>query len=199
LFIQIATLFIALILALALVSLFSHSKFGRFGQFFHGKSHSDGPLVSNTLVSRLLIWHTAIKAFLYHPIIGIGAYCFRFDSKYYCAIPKIFYKAFVQDLGPHITYLAVLTETGIIGFLGFVLFLLSTIRMALKSVAMADTENQKYFSLGMLILQIYILFSMCMTDAWLWGQCGMLWGIILGVSWANYQIITRSHGNLDYK
>jgi O-antigen ligase len=196
-FLQVIALFIVLVTTLAAINLFSPSLFARLFQP-HSAGTADS-LVSNTLISRLLIWHTSLNAFLHHPIIGIGAYSFRFDSKYYCVLPKMFYKAFVQGLSPHITYLEVLTETGIIGFISFLVFLLSTIRMALRSVTLARTKIQKYFSLGILNVKIYILFSMCMTDAWLWGQCGMLWGVILGISLANYNIILRENAILGNK
>ena len=52
-------------------------------------------------------------------------------------------------------------------------------------------ENERILSVVILFLQIYIFFSMFMTDAWLWGQCGMLWGFILGLSVANYNILSK--------
>ena len=149
--------------------------------------------MSNSIVSRFLIWHTALKAFFKHPIVGIGAYSFCFDSQFYRTIPLVLYKIWVKGMSPHITYLAVLTETGIVGFIGFAIFLVSTLRMGLKSVTHSITNGQKYFSLGIFIIQIYVFFSMAVTDAWLWGQCGMLWSMILGISLANYNIIMRSN------
>jgi O-antigen ligase len=96
-------------------------------------------------------------------------------------------------LSPHITFLANLAETGIIGFVGFLIFLGSSLWMGIKSVNLAFSEEQIFYSIIILALQFYILFSMFLTDAWLWGQCGMLWGVVLGLSIANYKIITQKN------
>ncbi len=148
---------------------------------------------SNTLLSRLLIWDTAWNAFKAHPIVGIGVYSFPFESATFSTIPKDLYKEFVAGLSPHITFLANLAETGIIGFVGFLIFLGSSLWMGIKSVNLAFSEEQIFYSIIILALQFYILFSMFLTDAWLWGQCGMLWGVVLGLSIANYKIITQKN------
>jgi O-antigen ligase len=188
------TLSTGIVVAIIVLSLIVPGIFERFADFFSKKQHisTDDPLVSNTLISRLLIWHTAFKAFLQHPFVGIGAYSFCFDSQYYRTIPIFLYKNWVQGLSPHVAYLAVLTETGILGFAGFTIFLISTLRMGHRSLRVSHSRLEKFFSLGILSLQVYVCFSMAVTDAWLWGQCGMLWSIILGISIANYKIIMRS-------
>jgi O-antigen ligase len=161
------------------------------------KKGGSGALVSSSLISRLLIWQAAFNAFLAHPIIGCGAYSFWTDSHYYSHIPNWLYKDWVQGMSEHETYFAVLTETGIIGFVGFITFLFSAIHLAFKSVVISVSAEQKYYSLGLLLLQIYVAVSMTMTDAWRWGQCGMLWGLILGFSCANYKSIMRSESTLE--
>jgi O-antigen ligase len=174
-----------------LLSIFIPEIFSRILEVFSSKHKALGSdsIVSNSLISRLLIWHTALNAFFHHPIVGIGAYSFCFDSQHYRTIPLFLYKDFVKDLSPHITYLAVLTETGIVGVIGFLFFLLSTLKMGYTSIKRSKTVTDKYFSFGIFIVQIYIAFTMSISDAWLWGQCGMLWSIVLGISVANYKII----------
>lgn len=190
----IAVLFVILITIM--LSLIFPNVFVRLTEFFSKNSIKPvigSQLVFNSLISRVLVWHTSLNAFLNHPIIGIGAFSFSFDSIHYFKIPTELYKLFVQGLSPHLTYLAVLTETGVIGLIGFIIFLYTTLKMTYKSLKFSLTENQKYYSLGILLLQIYIAFSMCVTDAWLWGQCGMLWSIVLGISVANYKMIIKSN------
>ena len=145
----------------------------------------------NSLLSRILIWDTAWNAFKEHPIIGIGAFSFPFESIKYYTISKELFDEFVKGLSPHVTFFANLTETGILGFIGFLILLTSSLGMALKSIKLANSEDQKFYSLIIFSLQIYIFFSMFLSDAWLWGQCGMLWGIVLGISISNYKIITN--------
>lgn len=148
---------------------------------------------SNTLLTRLLIWDTAWNAFKAHPVIGIGAYSFPFESSAYSTLPKDLYKEFVEGLSPHITFLANLAETGILGLLGFLLFLGASIRLGIESIKLAFSEEQIFYSIIILALQFYIMYSMFLTDAWLWGQCGMLWAVVLGLSIANYKIITNEN------
>ncbi|MHB8338474.1 MAG: O-antigen ligase family protein [Ignavibacteriaceae bacterium] len=147
--------------------------------------------VNSTLVTRVLIWLTAYNAFIQHPIIGIGAFAFPFSSHLYYTIPTILFKIYVEGLSTHITFLSTLTETGIIGTIGFLIFLITSLRIGFKSVKLSFSENERILSVVILFLQIYIFFSMFMTDAWLWGQCGMLWGFILGLSLANYKILLQ--------
>ncbi len=189
------------LLVVILLTLFSPSTFERFDELKQQnvltvKSESD--FYKNSLLTRLLIWDTALNAFKSHPIIGIGAYSFPFESVHYYTISKELFKDYVEGLSPHITYLAVLTETGILGFVGFIIFLISSIRLGLKSIHLAFTEQQKFYSLIILSLQIYIFYSMFLSDAWLWGQCGMLWGMVLGLSIANYKIITNLKVDVNF-
>ncbi len=195
-----SVIIILVLLVVVLLSLFSPSTFERFDELKQESAvtvRSESDLYKNSLMTRLLIWDTAINAFKHHPIIGIGVYSFPFESAQYYTISKELFKDYVKGLSPHITYLAVLTETGILGFIGFIIFLISSIRLGIKSLNLASTEQQKFYSLLILSLNIYIFYSMFLSDAWLWGQCGMLWGMILGMSIANYKIIKNSKVDAD--
>jgi O-antigen ligase len=147
----------------------------------------------NSIVTRILVWMTAWNGFLAHPIIGVGAFSFPFASKLYFDIPPALYRMFVEGMGPHITYLASLVETGIVGLVGFLVFLISSLRLALRAVRLSVTHEEQYLSSTLLLIQIYIAASMALTDAWLWSQCGMLWALILGVSVANFKLLAKRH------
>ncbi len=166
----------------------------RFDQLLGGEHLQIGSINdfgASSLVTRLLIWHTAVNAFLQHPIIGIGVFSFPYSSFLYFKIPPILFKSFVSGLSPHITFLASLTETGLIGFLGLVVFIISNLKLGFKAFHIANDKEARIISLILLSIQIYIVFSMFLTDAWLWGQCRMLWGVSLGLSLANYKISKR--------
>ncbi|BDQ04191.1 O-antigen ligase family protein [Ignavibacterium sp.] len=170
------------------------SAFGRFeelGKTFSMEIKSESDFGRSSLFTRLLIWDTALNAFNHHPIIGIGAYSFPFESVRYYTISKILYKEFVESLSVHIGYLAVLTETGLIGLIGFLILLYSIIRMSIKSVKISKTALDKYYSFVLFAFQIYIIISLLLTDAWLWGQCGTLWGLLAGLSVANHKILLK--------
>jgi hypothetical protein len=67
--------------------------------------------------------------------------------------------------------------------------LVFSLKTGFSSVKLSVTSEQKFFSTILLTLQIYIFFSMFLTDAWLWGQCGMLWGMVMGLLIANNKIV----------
>jgi O-antigen ligase len=159
------------------------------GEKFNYGSETDFGMSS--LLTRFLIWYTALQAFLKHPIIGIGAFSFPFESIQYSKIPPFLFKKYVDGLSPHETFITKLAETGIVGFSGFIVFLVSSFRVSFKAFKIAIKNEEKIISLILLAIQIYILFSMFLSDAWLWGQCGMLWGISLGISLVNYKILLR--------
>jgi len=135
----------------------------------------------NSLVSRLLIWSTAFNAFKAHPIVGIGVYAFQFSSRTYSTLPKILYKRFVEKRHPHQTFIAVLAETGLLGFSGFLVFYITALRCAFLSLKSAvDTQGKNYAFVAAIGVS-YCSVSMFFTDAWLWGQQLVLLGIIYGL------------------
>ena len=97
---------------------------------------------------------------------------------------------FARGSHPHITYLAVLVETGIIGLLGFLYFIFSIGKFALHS--MKSVQKASDFKRTLLINTsfVYVFISMGMTDAWLWGQFAVLLGFLLGLTVANHKIIS---------
>lgn len=190
-FLTISAVFVGVVGALFIVkpdSFKRHRELVSTEKVQHSKP-SMGAITNNTIGSRLLIWITALNGFIKHPIIGIGAYSFGFDSNRYNFLPKFLFKTFVEGLSPHITYLAVLTETGIIGMVGFMILIFFSLRLSFASVGISRTPEQKNISAGILLAHIYITFSMAFSDAWLWHQCAILWGFVLGISIANHNLL----------
>jgi len=143
----------------------------------------------NSLVTRYFIWTIAWDAFTSNSITGVGIYGFPFISEEYSKIDAFLYKTFVEKLTPHETFLAILTETGIVGFLGFIVFLTSTILFAIKNYLNSKSNKELFYSEIIMWLTLYTLFSMVITDAWLWGHGIVLWGLLIGMSIANQKII----------
>ncbi len=146
---------------------------------------------TNSLVTRAFIWHTALIAFERHPFIGIGFYSFPFESQLYYEIPKSFFKVYVEGRTAHSGYLALLTETGILGFIGFMILLIFTLKLALKSIKLSTSEEEKIISLIIFAFNVYITVSLIMTSAWFWGQQGVLFGILLGITSSNYKLLAN--------
>jgi O-antigen ligase len=145
----------------------------------------------NSFVSRAFIWHTAALAYLEHPVIGIGVYSFRYISRIYYKIPKSFYYLYVVGRTPHVTYLQVLTETGIIGLIFFVIFLVAIIRLMNKSAKLPKDKNDARLTLLINWSFVYIIFSMFMTESWLYGQYIVWMGVLLGFLVNNYKLMSN--------
>ncbi|MCF8412181.1 MAG: O-antigen ligase family protein [Melioribacteraceae bacterium] len=126
--------------------------------------------VKNSLVSRFFIWHTSFNAIAEHPIIGIGSYSFPFSNHLYYTIPEFLFEDYVKNNSPHVGYLAVLTETGVVGLLFFVLLIFNLIRFGIENVKMASDSEQKKFNLLIFVPLLYLIISLATTDAWLWRQ-----------------------------
>lgn len=147
----------------------------------------------NSLITRLMIWHTAYNAFRSHPLIGIGVNSFPFASGGYYAIPKFLYEDYVKGLTPHQTFIAVLAETGFLGFFGFVIMLLYFIRTTFIQFNLAKDHDEVEMSMIIFGINTYILFSMFVTDCWLWGHGAILWGLALGFAGANRNILEKKY------
>lgn len=150
-------------------------------------------LMGNSLMTRVLIWHTAINAFMAHPITGIGAYSFPFSSQIYYTIPKDFYLMYVKGLTPHQGYLGVMTETGIVGLAGFIIFLTMNLKLAFRNLRNSFSKEELTFSFMILISLIYVTISLIFTEAWIRGQQAILFGMLLGLSVLNSKILTKNH------
>ncbi|MCX6173163.1 MAG: O-antigen ligase family protein [Ignavibacteriales bacterium] len=134
----------------------------------------------NSFVSRAMIWHTALYAFLEHPVIGIGPYSFKHTSQLYYVIPKGFYDLYVEGRTPHITYLQVLTETGIVGFMAFLFFIIALIKLLVQSLKLLIERDDFIITLMIIWSLVYIIFSMMMTESWLYGPYIVWLGVLLG-------------------
>jgi O-antigen ligase len=149
--------------------------------------------VQSSMITRLLIWDTALNAFIKYPITGTGIYTFPFVSQNYYKFPTLLYNRYVKRLTPHETFFAMLTETGVIGFAGFLYLIFNMIRLNNRNLKFALTMEQKKYSLLIMFSSVYIILSMIITDAWLWGHGLVLWSIILGFSAATNRIISKQN------
>ena len=143
---------------------------------------------TSSLITRMLIWDTAIRAFSEHPITGIGVYGFSYASRQYARMPWFLYEKYVSGMSPHQTHFAALVETGILGWLGLLVFLASIVRYATRVIRQVSSERGRHFALAGAVAVVYCVSSMFFTDAWLWGQGIVLLGLVLGLVTANARL-----------
>jgi O-antigen ligase len=142
----------------------------------------------NSLITRMLIWDTAMKAFSAHPIVGIGVYGFSYVSLHYARMPWFLYEKYVAGMSPHQSHFAALVETGILGWLGFLVFLVAIVRYPIRAIREVKGERGRHYALVGAVAVVYCVVSMFFTDAWLWGQGIVLLGLILGLVTANVKL-----------
>jgi O-antigen ligase len=143
---------------------------------------------SSSLITRMLIWDTAYRAFSEHPVIGIGVYGFSYASRHYARMPWFLYEKYVAGMSPHQTHFAALVETGILGWMGLLVFLTAIVRYAIQVLRRVNGERGRHFALVGAVAVVYCVSSMFFTDAWLWGQGIVLLGLVLGLVTANGKI-----------
>jgi O-antigen ligase len=136
----------------------------------------------NSLLTRVLIWDTALNAFKAHPILGIGMFSFPRVSATWATIPESIHDLYVEGRSPHIGYLMVLCEAGMVGLAGFLVFVGAWLITAMRSVEKHPHESIlqcRFLALG---TTTYLALSLVVTDAWLMGNGSVVLGGILGLS-----------------
>jgi O-antigen ligase len=107
------------------------------------------------------------------------------------------FEDYVKGKTPHVTFIAVAVETGLIGLFAFLFFLIASLKFSYDSIKHSRSFEDTSFSLLLFGPLIYITISMLMTDAWLWGQGMILWGILLGFNLWNRKRIFLKNINRD--
>lgn len=103
------------------------------------------------LSSRLVLWERAIMEFLRHPLLGIGWYGFRYvDGLSGNALES-------ASSGAHNCYIELLCDSGIVGFITFVLIAGMSIRSTVQNFKIAEKiEDKKCLSVSFAI-QFFVL------------------------------------------
>jgi O-antigen ligase len=169
----------------------------RFSSLNLGQDYGLEAGTTNSMISRLMIWDTALHAYHSSPIVGIGMYSFPYSSRRYSALPDFLYDDYVYSVTPHLGYLTVLTETGIIGMIGFLYLLIGILRISYKAHMAAVSDEQKYVVFTVSMILIYIMISLGVSDAWFSDSGIMIWGVFLGLLGALIKnILTVNHNKV---
>lgn len=119
--------------------------------------------VSN--LERINRWKSAIKMFEERPVLGFGPGTYQFQYAPYQELrDKTVISSNFGDAGnAHSEYLMYLSETGIFGFLTFLILSLYLVRMGFQLYRNAKNETTRYLALGILLslttLLVHSLFN----------------------------------------
>jgi O-antigen ligase len=150
-------------------------------------------LGTSSIITRILLWDTAINAFKAKPITGIGIYTFSRLSQQFCTFNKKLYKKYVMGLSPHLGYLMILCETGIIGLIGFLFFIFSILFLSLKNLSLCRTAKDRQIALTITSLFLYVTFSIGVTDLWLLGHGIVFLGLITGFIGSQHLLLLKTN------
>lgn len=149
----------------------------------------DGRVISNSLETRILIWITAINTFKHNPVSGVGYLKFSEVSENYNILPDILFTEIVKDLDAHTTYLNFLCETGIIGLIAFISYILTIYYFSLKSIKLSKRNFDLRNSIVLNLLVFFVMVHSIYSGAFTMGQNAFYMHFIFGLTIANYKII----------
>lgn len=153
-------------------------------EFF--EPNEEGEIIQNSLETRTLIWITAYSAFESNPVTGIGYQMFNYVSEEYSVIPYYLFEEYVENLDPHNTMLAFLTETGITGFAAFLIFIISVYIISFKSIKISMNEKDKVNSILLNVVVFFIFLNSFYSGQYTMAQQAFFMYIFLGLNIGNY-------------
>lgn len=114
-----------------------------------------GEIREGTMANRRVIWNAGLQVHKEHPLVGVGAHGFRFAVLGIPVDPSSGGRAdvFSSPRAPHNTYLSVLVDTGIIGFIIFVVIFF----IALIPVFYLNPIQMKFYCVLLLALIVGLI------------------------------------------
>ena len=136
---------------------------------------------AGTIALRLVLWKTAIRTFLDHPLTGIGIGNFRIVHELYPEVHMIPLYAQVKGMSAHNVLLHYLAETGLVGALSLLALAFLGLRTGYRSFKLrlekSDTQISAALFIAMFVFSITILYM----RAWTWGEGGYIMALLFGL------------------
>lgn len=127
--------------------------------YISGKTTNEG-FNNNSVFERLLLWRNSVSMIKEHPLSGVGL------SNWKILFPSYGYSgaAYLTDdsikfTRPHNDFLQIFAETGIIGFLSYLTFLISILCLIIKNFFQSKDSSWLFLLSGIVIFFIVSLFG----------------------------------------
>jgi len=135
----------------------------------------DGGIQSTYHIDRRIMTQRIVKD---HPLVGLGFQHFRirFYEYYPCECEVPYEKRIADDM-----YLTILTETGIMGLLGFLIFMLSFLKRAWKKLNILNSPQRRLQLLIVLAAFIGLLVSMGGYEFFYWTNQYIYFCVLVGL------------------
>ncbi len=143
-------------------------------------------------------WIGALNVILYNPVLGVGPGNVGFKSIRYYPLPQIYrelYSGGRFGVVPHNLFLAIASETGLIGFSLFIIVVITVLKGLYSSInSLRDSTDRSLLFIGQAILVSSIAFLAqglaidAQLDKYLW--------VLLGLA-ASFRLIVKQHPTLE--
>lgn len=155
------------------------------------QSNAQNDIVANSLDTMVLIWLTALSAFINNPLTGVGYFMFYSVSENYNVLPEFLYRDIVMGLDAHSTLINFLCETGIIGFLSILFLFIVIFVLSIKAITISKTISDSSRSLALNILVFFIETTCFYSGAYTFGYNGYFLYFIFALVIANYVLLRK--------
>lgn len=140
---------------------------------FDGILHRFGRMgfqISGTILLRVVLWKLGWAAFLQNPLFGIGPGHYPFIIQWvpYARMEPMY--AWIKGMGPHVSFMTALTETGILGFLALAALFTRTVKQSYKVIKDAVSREDLAVRLFLFVFAAAVLGSSLYAGAWFWGN-----------------------------
>jgi O-antigen ligase len=134
-----------------------------------------------TFSRRLVLWDTALTAFLNHPWLGVGPGSFR---TIYEVLPTLHLQPlhiYVRGLSAHNLFLHYLAEAGVVGAFALVALFVNQFRV-IRSVWIRNlTGAQIGATLSLYLVGLLLLATTFLEAGWMWGSSGYIFAFFVAL------------------
>ncbi|MFH2049586.1 MAG: O-antigen ligase family protein [bacterium] len=139
-----------------------------------------------TVMTRIVLWTSAIMAFFEHPFLGVGIGNMRIVHEVVPEVKLIPYWGWVKGMSAHNVLLHYLAETGIIGASALVYLFWKNLSIGFKAYKIKLNKQDNMISTALFIASFVCFITMFYMRSWTWGMDGHILAFIFGLNTAWY-------------
>ncbi|HOP05897.1 MAG TPA: O-antigen ligase family protein [candidate division Zixibacteria bacterium] len=135
-----------------------------------------------TVALRIVLWTTAIKAFIAHPLMGIGIGNFRIVDQVITEVRMNPVWYYIRGMSTHNVILQYLAETGIFGGASLLWLAWRGMSRSYRDFFRASGRDSIQLSAALFIGLFVYAVTILYMRSWTWGQDGYIMAMLFGLS-----------------
>ncbi|MCP4685149.1 MAG: O-antigen ligase family protein [bacterium] len=151
---------------------------------------------TGTIALRLVLWKTAVMAFLDHPFTGIGIGNFRIVHELYPALKTTPLHFYVKGMSAHNVILHYLAETGLVGALALTVLAWGGLKASYRDFRSKLSREETQITAALFIAMLVFCVTILYMRAWTWGQGGYVMALLFGLVAVRRHTRRSGDGNL---